>query len=269
MSRRRNPPPRRRPRRPAHPAPAQQRLANTCMEEALALPTVPGPPQHLLRDDRVCQPLLRAIREARPQTGLLVAIDGGCHDNQCGSWGIALHSVARTFAGPLKGADFTPVAAELEALVQLLRALALHPRPIRILFDTNCVLTIFMCALNGRLSDVLPSFHFGTWTDIFGYLQQLKQAGITPLAHWVPSHGRRRDIDVPIFWRFLNDQAHKAASLALRTASRRVQQLQREQQQAAAATWARAQLQRLFAAVQDWLPEAWLSFCEGAPRDRF
>ena len=197
----------------------------TNAEEALALRVLrlPEPPRP--RETNVVGELREAIRRApRIANQVLAATDGGSYSNlaatsgitTCGGIGIALKTNIEEnyrYSEWLTGADQRPWAAEVDALICLLRAAKEAEADVHVLIDNKAVCDSFDLALKGKL--VLPRFAFGRWRDVSDAC-----VGRNHTTEWVPAHGRMRDwttkkdnMDSAIC-RGLNDTADSGASEA-------------------------------------------------------
>ena len=153
------------------------------------------------------------------------ACDGGS-DKIASVWGVAVRlpdgSVGKV-GGPVTRLDSSSYAAELFALLQLLRAAARSATDLRLVIDNAAVAAFFALVCCGKAW--LPKQYYADWREA----QQLC-VGRAHRVWWIPSHGRVegwRPTGVQAmwgsaeFWRELNRCADEACNSALIVEARR------------------------------------------------
>ena len=148
--------------------------ADTDMEEGLAIRSVPFPTPPQQRQANAPQEvgLVNALASAIHFDGhVLAATDGGAttsplHFLRRAGIGIAIQCLHRTFrcGNTVKGADQSPWAAEISALIALLRAAKAAGVNLHVLIDNRSVAYGFWSITQGKLPN--PPFAFMLWQDV-------------------------------------------------------------------------------------------------------
>ena len=195
---------------PAHNSPP----TNGVEERLLVRSVAPAPwppdrvPEDMLSPVEVCNTF--ASQEVQFDGRILVATDGSshsCHSLKRAAWGIATEN--HVFAFPMKGCDQNIFAAETWAVFQALNAAHVTGRNVRILCDSQAVVST---AERVRRGGSLPPWASGIWQAI---------AFLSPGSEisWVPAHGRSKGWAPPAghsadVWRNYNDRVDAAVQAA-------------------------------------------------------
>ena len=197
--------------------------APTCgAEEGLLVPMVPRGPRGPVWAGRTHHAdLAEALRRQWQRKGRppLVATDGGSEgsnfDTRVAGWGAHTDGPElerATASGSVPGLDQTAYAAELWALVELLRAAtAARVGSIIVIIDNKSVANRAAAIARGAVAGAVNCPE--AWAHVASMLANLPGSEI----HWVPAHGRHPEWSPPeghnaVEWRALNDTVDHAAS---------------------------------------------------------
>ncbi|CAE8687780.1 unnamed protein product, partial [Polarella glacialis] len=229
------------------------RMPSNGGEEGLLVVTAPNPgrarARHGAREHSVG--LAQALGQESLRlhgAAVLVAADGGSQgkvaDERVAAWGVAL--AGHSEGGSVPGMDQTSAAAELWALIELLRAAAAALAPLIVIIDNKGVANRAAALARGltRVSRAAPQ----AWAEVRELLALISGTSV----HWVPSHGKHPEWSPPgghldRIWRELNDRADGEAS---RLAERRwAERVSEREAVAGAKDWSRRALCTQLAAL--------------------
>ena len=144
-----------------------------------------------LRDDRARLSIRKAFLAAG-NGPLLIATDGSSIGKSptptTAGWGMACcikdnrdPKDQKVAGGPLQGMVTSPSAAEMQALLHVLRALREAPRPATTMVDNlNCV--------RGVSAGRYTGYRHVLWREIFNHMAHLPDVEVV----WIPSHGKKQ-----------------------------------------------------------------------------
>ena len=211
-----------------------------------------------------------SIRKAFLAAGngpLLIATDGSSIGKSptptTAGWGMACcikdnrdPKDQKVAGGPLQGMVTSPSAAEMQALLHVLRALREAPRPATTMVDNlNCV--------KGVAAGRYTGYCHVLWREIFNHMAHIPDVEVI----WIPSHGKKKGEWKPPpghdeeIWRQLNHLADLEAS----SAAERVREELRPEAEAVQAhrNWSQLAIAKMFA-VQTWHRELHDAVGQGA-----